>query len=144
MFEQVNVIRTVNVPSCKVWQAISAIGGLDRWFPIINSCKVEGEGVGTIRILGLADGAEVKDCIKEINHQDRRFRYVRTQHPFPVSYYEGTVNVRDVDKGKCKVSWSVQIEIAKADRDEFTGLLKQALSDGISGLEQYLQPKLIN
>ncbi len=144
MLEQVNVIKIINVPSCKVWQAISAIGGLDRWFPIINSCRVEGKGVGAIRILGLADGAEVKDCIKEIHDQDNRFRYLRTHHPFPVSYYEGTVNVRDVDKGKCEVSWSVQIKIVKADRDEFTGLLKQALSDGISGLEQYLQPQSIN
>jgi hypothetical protein len=143
VFEQVNVIKTVNVPSGKVWQAISAIGGLDRWFPIINSCRVEGEGVGAIRILGLANGTEIKDCIEEINHQDRRFRYLRTHHPFPVSHYAGTVIVSDADNGQCAISWALELEITVQNhaRDDLMEFLKQALSDGITGIEKDLQSR---
>ncbi len=141
MFEQMNVTKTINVPSDKVWLAISAIGGLDRWFPIINSCKVEGVGVGAVRILGLDDGAEIKDCIEEINHQDRRFRYLRTQHPFPVSHYEGIVTVSDAGNGQCKISWVLELEITVQNhaRDDLLQFVNQALSDGIAGLEKDLQ-----
>jgi hypothetical protein len=146
VFEQVNVIKTANVPSDKAWQAISAIGGLDRWFPIINSCGVEGEVVGAIRILGLADGSEIKDCIEEINHQDRRFRYLRTHHPFPVSHYAGTVIVSDAGNGQCKISWVLELEITVQDhaRDDLMRFLNRALSDGIAGLEKDLQAQQKN
>jgi hypothetical protein len=53
MQEILNVTKTIASPSDQVWAAISSIGGLDRWFPIISSCRVE--GVGAIRMLTLAD-----------------------------------------------------------------------------------------
>lgn len=142
MFEQVQVIKTIDVAGDKVWQAVSAIDGLERWFPIIHSCRVEGEGVGAIRVLSLADGTEMKDCIEEINHQDRRFRYLRTDHPFPVSRYEGTVWVRDADNGRCEVVWRLRLTASEAC-DELTRFLRQALSDGVSGLEQDLLSQLM-
>ncbi len=142
MFEQLKVIKTVAVDSDKAWEAISSIGGLDRWFPVIDSCRVEGEGVGAIRILGLSDGSVIKDCIKEVDHQDRRLRYLRTQHPFPASHYEGTVTVNDIGNGQCKISWVLELEITVHDRarDELMQFLTQALSDGIDGIESDLQP----
>lgn len=44
MNEKLKVTKTINVSTDKVWAAISGIDGLDRWFPIITSCRVEGEG----------------------------------------------------------------------------------------------------
>jgi carbon monoxide dehydrogenase subunit G len=139
MLEKINVTKTINVPGDKVWRAISGIGGLDRWFPVIASCRVEGEGVGAIRVLGLADGGEIKDRVEEIDHQERRFRYVRTVSPFPVTKYVGTVEVRDADGGGSEVSWTVEIDVAAEARGELAGFLKDALSAGISGIEQDLR-----
>jgi uncharacterized protein YndB with AHSA1/START domain len=53
MIENISIVKTVDAPRDKVWAAIRNIGGLYRWFPIIASCRVEGEGVGAIRFLGL-------------------------------------------------------------------------------------------
>ncbi|HYE36459.1 SRPBCC family protein [Methylocaldum sp.] len=139
MIEKLNVTKTIDVPGDKVWAAISGIGGLDRWFPVIASCRVEGEGVGAIRVLGLGDGGEIRDRIEEIDHQTRRFRYVRTDSPFPVTKYLGTVDVRDADGDKSEVSWTVEIDVAADARDELTRFLKSALSAGISGIEQDLR-----
>jgi hypothetical protein len=44
--------------------------GLDRWFPVIESCRVEGQGVGAIGILGLGNSGEMRDRIEEIDDQD--------------------------------------------------------------------------
>jgi carbon monoxide dehydrogenase subunit G len=139
MLEKINVTKTIDVPGDEVWVAISGIGGLDRWFPVIASCRVEGEGVGAIRVLGLADGGEIKDRVEEIDHQERRFRYVRTVSPFPVTKYVGTVEVRDADGGRSEVSWTVEIDVAAEARGELAGFLKDALSAGISGIEQDLR-----
>jgi hypothetical protein len=41
MNEKLKVRKMINAgPLTKVWAAISGIGGLDRWFPIITSCRV--------------------------------------------------------------------------------------------------------
>lgn len=139
MNEKLKVTKTINVSSDKVWAAISGIGGLDRWFPTITSCRVEGEGVGAIRVLGLGDGGKIRDRIEEIDHKERRFRYLRTDHPFPVSRYVGTVEVRDGESGQSEVTWTVEIDVAAEARDELVGFLSTALSDGIGGIEQDLQ-----
>jgi uncharacterized protein YndB with AHSA1/START domain len=140
MNEQVKVAKTINVPTDKVWSAISGIGGLDRWFPIIASCRVEGAGVGAIRVLGLGDGGQIRDRVEEIDHKERRFRYLRTEHPFPVSRYVGTVEVRDGESGQSEVTWTLDIDdVAAEAREELVGFLTTALSDGISGMEKDLQ-----
>ena len=138
MVENIAVVRVVDAPSDKVWAAIRAIGGLDRWFPVISSCRVEGEGVDAIRILSLADGGEMRDRIEEINDQARRFRYLRIEHPFPVSFYEGTVTVRDAGNGNSEVTWAVETDVAEKAREEFIPMISAALSDGIAGLEREL------
>lgn len=139
MNETLQIVKTIHVSSDRAWAAISGMGGLDRWFPVITSCRVEGAGVGAIRVLGLTDGSEIKDRIEEIDHTNRRFRYLRTDHPFPVTRYVGTVEVRDGDSGKSEVTWWIEIDVAPDARDNLAGFLKGAISEGIDGLEQDLR-----
>lgn len=138
MLATLEVKKTIAVRSDEVWSAISSIGGLERWFPIISSCRVEGAGVGAIRVLTLADGAEMRDRVLEIDQSARRFRYERTHSPFPVSKYVGTVVVHDRD-GATEVSWTVDLDVAADARDQLASLIENALSDGISGLERDLR-----
>lgn len=139
MTETIIVTKTIAAPVEKVWSAIRGIDGIDRWFPVIATSRVEGAGVGAIRILGLADGGEIRDRVTEIADAERRFRYERFQSPFPVKSYLGTVEVRDAGEGRSEVSWTVVIEAAE---DVGTGLaefLRGALSSGIDGLEKALR-----
>ena len=139
MTEKVNVTKEIKVPSAKVWDAISGIGGLDRWFPIIATCSVKGEGVGATRVCGLGDGAELKESIEEINHDDKRFRYAITESPLPMSNHMGTVEVSDAEGGGSVVSWTAEFDVVAEARDEIVGMLNGAFSDGIAGLEKDLQ-----
>ena len=139
MIENIKIVKIIDAPSDKVWAAIRGIDGLDRWFPVIATCRVEGEGVGAIRFLELGDGGEIRDRVEEIDDQARRFRYLRTHHPFPVSTYKGTVLVRDAGDGKSEVTWGVELDAAAQGRDELVAFISTALSDGISGLGQDLQ-----
>lgn len=138
MIEKLNVTKIINVTREPVWTAISSAGGLDRWFPVIASCRVEGEGVGAVRYLELDNGGAIKDVVKEINHAESKFVYVRTESPFPVNRYEGEVTVRNSDGGKTEISWTVEIDIDEHS-DELNAFVRNALSDGISGIERDLQ-----
>ncbi|CAL1240907.1 SRPBCC family protein [Candidatus Methylocalor cossyra] len=139
MTETVIVTKVIKVPADRVWTAISGIGGLERWFPVIARCRVEGEGVGAVRVLELTGGGEIRDRIERIDHGARRFHYLRTDHPFPVTRYVGTVEVGDGGDGQAEVAWSVEIDVTAEARDEMVGFLKGALSDGIDGIERDLQ-----
>jgi hypothetical protein len=141
MIANISIVKPIDAPSGKVWAAIRNIDGLDRWFPVIESCRVEGEGVGVIRILGLGDGAEIRDRIEEIDDHARCFRYLRTHHPFPISSYRGKVSVRDAGDGKSEVTWAVVLDVAADARNKTLAFLGAVLSAGISGLEQDLQPE---
>jgi hypothetical protein len=135
----VNVAKVVDASSDSVWAAISAIGGLDRWFSVIASCQVEGAGVGAIRVMELEGGGRIVDRVTEIDHQQRRFGYDRTESPFPVSLYLGTVQLRDSGEGRTEVTWIVEMELDAEDRQAVTEFIREALSGGISGLEKDLK-----
>ncbi|MFI3219145.1 MAG: SRPBCC family protein, partial [Methylococcales bacterium] len=72
------ITKKLNVPADVVWQAIRNIGRLDVWFPIIESCRVEGEGQGALRYMTIVNGGgEIKDTIEEIDDANRRLVYLR-------------------------------------------------------------------
>lgn len=134
----VNITKRIDAPADRVFAAIAAIGGLDRWFPIISACHVEGEGVGATRIMTLADGARMRDRITEIDAAARRLRYERPEHPFPVANYRGAVEVSDDGEDSAVLSWTVRFDIADERRDEMLRLIEMAISDGVDGLKAEL------
>jgi hypothetical protein len=139
MIEQINITKIITINADQTWEAISSIGGLDRWFPIIAGCSVFGTGEGATRILTLVDGRKIKDRIESIDHQQRSLRYNRIESPFPVQSYLGTVEVRKANDVSAELSWTVEIDVQKEQREAMAGLIHCALTDGVDGLELDLQ-----
>lgn len=135
----VNITKRIDAPADRVFAAIAGIGGLDRWFPIISACRVEGDGVGATRIMTLANGAEMRDRIVEIDAGARRFRYERPVHPFPVTNYRGGVEVVDDGEDSAVLCWTVRFEVDDNDRDEMLKLIETAISEGVDGLRAELE-----
>jgi hypothetical protein len=139
MTETVVIDKMLHAPANKVWAAIEGVGGLDRWFPIISDCRVEGTGVGALRVLTLANGAgEMHDRIIETAPRERRLRYHRTKLPFPVDDYFGTVEVSDAGAGASHLVWTVTFESAPEHAGPVRDLVFGAISDGVDGLEREL------
>jgi uncharacterized protein YndB with AHSA1/START domain len=134
MDETVVVRRTMQASPEHVWAAVRAVGGLDRWFPVIETCTVTGEGVGAVRVLGLVGGGELHDRIDEVDDAARRLRYVRTVHPFPTRRYVGTVEVAAAPYGRTELTWSLDLDVEPADRDELLAFLSGAIGEGVAGL----------
>lgn len=140
MIEQINISKTLTVNADQAWAAISGIGGLDRWFPIIADCSVHGAGVGATRFLTLVDGGKITDRIEAIDHQQRSLRYNRIESPFPVQSYLGTVNISKVNDNSAKLSsWTVEIDVQEEQREALVELIHRAITEGVDGLEKDLQ-----
>lgn len=134
------ITKKLNVPAEKAWQAIRGIGRLDVWFPIINTCQVEGQGAGAHRHMTL-EGGKITDLIEEISDADQRLVYLRTESPFPVTHYRGTVEVFDSYDAQAVVTWTIDFESSPEDSPAVADLVKNAISDGIDGMEKDLQSR---
>ncbi|MCX7068286.1 MAG: SRPBCC family protein [Methylococcales bacterium] len=134
------ITKKLNVPADVVWQAIRNIGRLDVWFPIIESCRVEGEGQGALRYMTITNGGgDIKDTIEEIDDANRRLVYLRPVSPFPVSYYQGTVEVFSSYDGLGIVVWTIEFESKPEDAAAVADLVHDAISAGLEGMEKDLQ-----
>lgn len=138
MQDNITLTKTIAVATPKVWAAIRGIGGLERWFPIISQCRVEGDGVGALRIMALADGGEMVDRIEAIDDGRQCLRYTRIAMPFPLADYHGSVAVRADGPEQAVVAWSLSFTVEEADRLAMNGLVAAAISNGLCGLERDL------
>lgn len=139
MLTKQSITKKLNVPTDKAWEAISKIGRLDVWFPIIATCKVEGNGVGAHRYMTLEGGGEITDVIEEINPIIKRLVYLRVKSPFPVTYYKGTVEIFDSFDSMAVIAWTIDFESDAENSEPVAQLVKGAISAGIDGMEKDLQ-----
>ena len=133
------VRRTIHAPADRVWAAVRGIDGLDRWFPILATCKVDGSGVGAMRYLGIEGGGELHDRIVEIDETARRLRYLRLVHPFPVDRYLGTVEVFEQGPGTSELTWTIETEGEPVGRAQTATFVHQAITDGVAGMARELE-----
>lgn len=134
-----SVAKKLNVPAATVWDAVSGIGRLDVWFPIIESCKIEGGGPGAIRRMTLVNGGgEIRDTIEDIDSVRRRLVYLRPVSPFPVTHYRGTVEVFESYDGLGVVVWTIDFESEPENAQSVADLVKGAIGDGIDGMDRDL------
>lgn len=135
------ITKKLNVPADLAWEAIRGIGRLDEWFPLIDSCRVEGSGPGAIRYMTLVNGGgDIEDTIAEIDDGNRRLVYLRPRSPFPVSRYQGTVEVFRSCDGLGVVVWTIDFECKAKDAEPLAKLVYDAIAAGIAGMEQDLRP----
>lgn len=139
MHDNITITKTIAVPERLAWTAIRGIGGLDRWFPIIRLCRVEGDGVGALRIMALAEGGEMIDRIDALDDDRQCLRYTRIAMPFPLTDYHGSVKVREDGPEQAIIEWSLSFTVAEADRLTMNGLVAGAISNGLCGLERDLR-----
>ena len=133
------ITKKLGVPADKVWDAIRGIGRLDVWFPIIETCRVDGQGPGARRYMTLANGGgEIQDTIDSIDDGKRRLVYLRPVSPFPVSYYKGTVEVFTSYDGLAVVAWTIDFESKPEDAVAVAELVQGAISAGLDGMEKDL------
>lgn len=135
----VRVTKNIDVDSQVVWNTISAGDGLDKWLPVITQCRLEGSGEGATRYCTMANGAQLRERIVEVNHPRRRFRYAIDDHPLPARNLFGTVEIRDLGSNSSEVTWSADFDADEPQRAELEGMFREVYSGAIDGLANFLR-----
>jgi len=120
-----------------IWATISAGGNVHQWFPVIQSCRLEGSGEGASRFCTMTDGNELKERIIEVNHAARRFRYAIDQHPLPAQDVISSIEVKDTSNGRTSITWGAEFEASEPTIPQIKEMLRQLYTQGIHSLENY-------
>ncbi|MBE9141028.1 SRPBCC family protein [Nodosilinea sp. LEGE 07088] len=137
MKHNTTVEREISGSADAIWSTISAGGNVHQWFPMIQSCRLEGVGEGAARFCVMADGNDLEEKIIEVSHDARLFRYAIDRHPLPASDLIASIKVRDVSNGRTTITWGAEFEADEETAAQVKEMLQMVYSQGIQGLEDY-------
>ena len=141
----VKITKTINVPAKIVWQKVKDFDDIDKLSSIVNTCSVEGSGVGAKRVCGLDQG-EIIETLTNLDEENLSLSYSidNDDVPLPVSNYLGTCSIKALSDRKCEVSWSASFTPKGVEEAEVIPMLEGIFSELIDGLESMLaMPKII-
>lgn len=134
----VSVKKRLAASAASVWKIISQGDGLDRWLPVIATCRLEGTGVGARRFCTTAQGHQLDETIEAIDHPSRIFQYrIDRQDLMPTTDVRGTLCVSEDGAGQAEVLWFVTYELRDAAATEAVRAgIVELYTTGLAGLER--------
>ncbi len=132
------VVEKVAASAADVWAQLGDFVGI-KIGGLIESFEVEGEGVGAVRTIGLANGS----VVERLDHHDaeqRIFTYsiINDDCPLPVSSYSATVKIADDGDGSCTVEWTGTFEPKGAPEERAITVVKGIYTGAIQGARKAL------
>lgn len=134
----VAVSHRIRVPVKTAWEIVRTGDGLERWIPVISSCRLEGRGVGAKRVCTV-NGQQVVESLETVDDGTRLLQYrIQEQALMPIRNALGTVHLTPTGGDETAVLWMMNFEIDveaawPAVKDGMTSMYQAA----IEGLEAH-------
>jgi len=135
--------QAINASPSKVWDILKTGNDVDKWFPYIMSCKLEGQGIGSKRICTTADGKSLEESITNIDNENRIITYTVDKHNMeaPIHNIKGIMRVKE-ENGKALIDWTVHFELMQDIDDAMLSKMQsgmvESMKSGIVGIEELL------
>jgi len=136
----VHVNETVAAPAARVWELLGDFGGILKWGgTMLQSCTVEGAGVGAVRRLGLPGGAEIVERCEALDPAGRSLSYsIVGRSPIPIRNYLSTVKVIEEGPAACRVDWRSTFEPEGVPEEQAQAMVRGIYTGGIAGVRKFL------
>lgn len=103
---EVRVVEEIEAPAARVWAVIRGFGDLMQWTVGLESCEVEGSGVGAVRTVGLEGGLKLQERLESFDEAKRSFSYaIIGKNPLPFRDYLSSVQLREAGPARCEITW---------------------------------------
>ena len=136
---EVIVRRKVSAPAQTVWAVLSNFGGVADMSPMIESCTVEGEGVGAVRTLGMPGGLSLQERLEAHDEAEKTFSYsIIGDSPLPFTDYLSTVKVEAQGDDACLVDWRGRFTPKGDDESGPAGIVHGIYAGGIAAAGKHL------
>jgi hypothetical protein len=134
----VSVSQRVAVPALGVWNIVRTGADLNRWFPPVTACRLEGAGVGAQRVCTI-NGQELTEVIETVDDASQIFQYrIVKQALMPIRNILGTFHVAPVGAMESQILWFVNFDI---DDERALPAVKEGIEGmyrvGIEGLQAF-------
>lgn len=115
------VTKELDVPADALWKLVADFGNCS-WMPSGTEVKLEGEGVGMVRVMGGA----IREKLEAVDEAGKKISYSIADEgiPFPVTGYYATMIVKDLGAGKSELTWSCECEPNGVSAAEATGQIE--------------------
>jgi len=137
---EVQVSESIAAPAAKVWELVRDFGGVAKWGgPALQSCTVEGEGIGAVRRIGLPGGMEIAERLEACDDAARSLSYaIVGKSPIPVRNYLSTIRIVEEGAQACRVDWSSTFEPDGTAAEQAQAMVRGVYTGGIAGLRKAL------
>jgi hypothetical protein len=134
----VSISQRIAVPVQAAWNIIRTGAEVNRWFPPVTSCRLEGAGVGAKRVCTV-NGQELLESIETVDDANRLFQYrILKQSLMPIRNVIGTIHLVAASPTETEVLWFVNFDL---DDEKAMPALKDGIEGmyraGITGLEAH-------
>jgi len=133
----ITVERSIKLkaPSETVWKAIGGFGALGDWHPAVMACRLEQRDNHTLRVLTLADGAQLTEELVEDEEPGHRYTYKILSGPLPVADYTSTLSVEPKDDASA-VLWTGTFTAKGVSNDAAERIIAGVYEAGLANLEK--------
>jgi len=132
------VDETFALSAGEMWKTLSDFAGVHTWMPGVESCEVEGEGIGALRRVVLG-GMQITEKLISQDEEARTFAYSIIEGPLPVQNHLSTVSVHETGAKACRVTWAARFSAADPAIESGVGT---ALTGAYGGALKALKQKL--
>ena len=137
---EVKISETIAAPAAKVWDILGDFGGVAKWGgAMMQSCKLEGEGVGAVRRIGLPGGLEIAERLEAYDAAKRSFSYaIIGKSPVPIKNYLSVCSVVETGADSCRVDWNGRFEPDGVPEEQAKGMVSGIYTGGIAAVRKLL------
>jgi uncharacterized protein YndB with AHSA1/START domain len=135
----VSVKKRLAASAATVWKIVSQGDGVDRWLPVIATCRLDGTGAGARRFCTTGQGQQIDETIETIDHTNQIFQYrIDRQDMMPTTNVRGTLCVTEDGAGQAEVLWFLNYDLLDASAaDAVRAGISELYVAGLAGLERF-------
>ncbi len=134
---EVRVEEEVEATPEKVWELVREFGGVKKWNEGIDSCEVEGAGVGSVRTLKMG-GIEIQERLEHTDDIGRTFSYSIVAGPVPVENYLASMTIHDAGPDRARITWQGSFDAKGVPEEDCAKLFTGVYQGGIAALRKAL------
>jgi Polyketide cyclase / dehydrase and lipid transport len=105
------VTKQIPVSADAAWAIVRTGANMDRWSPMVTSCRLEGSGPGARRVCVINE-KQLDEVIDTIDDQAHLFQYrIERQELMPVANVRGTIHIAPISAHSSHVLWFVNLDL---------------------------------
>ena len=135
----VKVVDEIPAGVDQVWAKLADFGGLKSWAPNLESCELEGTGIGSVRKMVMG-GANIHERLEKLDEAGHSLSYSIVEAPMPVENYLATITVSEAGDGRSKIEWTATFDVPGMSDEQAQGMAAgmEGAYKGMVGARQQL------